>query len=65
MKTYVACDVPEPEADNIRQVLERLESDGHFVADVRHEQTAHVWRVFAQDRRSREVLTINRRRETD
>lgn len=65
MKTYVVRDVPEHEADRIRDILDDLQQRGHFVADVRHEVAAQVWRVFAHDRRTREVMTINRRRQTD
>jgi hypothetical protein len=64
MRTYVVRDVPRDEADDIRQILDRLRERGHFVEDVR--QHGDSWRVLARERRSHGgALTTFRRRSTD
>ena len=65
-RTFVIADLSERAADEQLFVeLQRVEREGHGVADVRHE--AGRWRIYAYDRRFRrpEGLTSFRRRSTD
>jgi hypothetical protein len=66
-RTFVIRQVRERDSDDIVTDLQRLQREGHEIADVRHE--GEVWRIYAFDRRFRdassETAITFRRRATD
>ena len=66
-KTFVIRQVRERDSDDIVTDLQRLQREGHEIADVRHEGA--VWRIYAFDRRFRDAPSGTaisfRRRTTD
>jgi hypothetical protein len=66
-RTYLIREFSEREADQMPAELQRMERDGHRIADVRHSGAA--WRVFAYDRRFHDRASLGvisyRRRASD
>jgi hypothetical protein len=66
-RTYLIREFSEREADQIMAELQRMERDGHQIADVRHTGTS--WSVFAHERRFRDQTSLGiisfRRRASD